>query len=115
VQIEDTEIHLYRNGDEVVRILVLNRDQGYHESNVRVFVERDGNITEVPARDAERMAARGDTRLLRERSLTFVGSSLALIQLDLEGATALVGGGPGGSSLQPAGFSSVNSAEESRR
>ncbi len=39
----------------------------------------------------ERLATTGDTRLLEERSLTFMGSSLALIQLDLERAPALAG------------------------
>ena len=41
--------------------------------------------------DPERLAATGDTRLLEERSSTFMGSCPALIQLDLERAPALAG------------------------
>lgn len=91
VQIEDTEMHLYRGPEETVRILVLNRGLGYREDNVRVFVQRGGQHAELSARDAERMVEAGDTRTMGPRALRFVGSSLALIRLDLDSVA-----GPGG-------------------
>ncbi|MCZ6779416.1 MAG: tetratricopeptide repeat protein [Acidobacteriota bacterium] len=94
VQIEDMEVHLYHRGNEAVRILVLNREHGYESDNVRIFVERDGRLTDLAVADAEKMAEEGNTRVLGRGALTFVGSSLALIKLDL-GATAAVTLGPG--------------------
>jgi hypothetical protein len=87
-QVEDTEIHLYRGGLETVRIVVLSRRNGYRDDNVRVFVERDGRIVELSAREAEQMVRESDTRAMGQRALTFVGSSLALIRLDLGAAAA---------------------------
>ncbi len=91
VHVEDSEIHLYRGSGETVRILVLDRARGYQDSNVRVFFERGDQQAEMGAREAERMAEGGDTRVMGPRALTFVGSSLALIRLDL-GAVAGLGG-----------------------
>jgi hypothetical protein len=81
---EDSEIHLYRGPSETIRILVLNRRRGYNSANLRVFVERDGESSELSLGEAERMVDGGDTRAMGPRALTFVGSSLALIRLDLE-------------------------------
>ncbi|MEE9217441.1 MAG: tetratricopeptide repeat protein [Acidobacteriota bacterium] len=91
-QVDDTELHLYHRGDETVRILVLNRERGYREENIRVFFERNGELTELPVSEAEKMARVGDTSLMGSSALTFVGSSLALIRVDLEAAAALGGG-----------------------
>lgn len=91
-QVEDTEVHLYRGAGETVRIVVLDRDHGYRDDNVRVFVERGERHTELDPQEAERMVQAGDTRVMGPRALTFVGSSLALIRLDLEAVEAL--GGP---------------------
>jgi hypothetical protein len=88
-QVDDSEIHLYRGAAETVRILVLNRRKGYREDNVRVFVEQGGRQTELGLREAEKMAEAGGTRVMGPRALTFVGSSLALIRLDLEALVEL--------------------------
>jgi hypothetical protein len=81
---EDSEIHLYRGPSETVRILVLDRRRGYNPGNLRVFVEREGEASELSLGEAERMVEGEDTRAMGPRALTFVGSSLALIRLDLE-------------------------------
>lgn len=92
-RVDESEIHLYHGSEETVRILVLDRRRGYREENVRVFVEHGARLTELSMREAEKMAQEGDTRVMGAHALTFVGSSLALIRLDLEAATSLQGGG----------------------
>lgn len=88
-QVDDSEIHLYRGAAETVRILVLNRRKGYREDNVRVFVEQGGRQAELGLREAEKMVESGSTRTMGPRALTFVGSSLALIRLDLDALVEL--------------------------
>jgi hypothetical protein len=81
---EELEIHLYQGPFETVKILVLDRRRGYNPGNLRVFVEREGGTSELGLGEAERMVEEEDTRVMGPQALTFVGSSLALIRLDLE-------------------------------
>src|SRR5262249_33695767 len=59
VKVVDGEIHYYRNGDETVRILVLKRQAGFNQDNIRIFVETRAGLREVGLGEARALGSSG--------------------------------------------------------
>lgn len=91
VKVVDGEIHYYRSGDETIRILVLKRQAGFSDENIRIFAEthsgqKDPSMKEIALNDARAMqpaGAPGQTGGLSEATARYLKAALAIIEIDL--------------------------------
>ncbi|HET9480786.1 MAG TPA: outer membrane protein assembly factor BamD [Candidatus Polarisedimenticolia bacterium] len=90
VKVVDGEVHYYRSGEETTRIVVLRRDAGFNEDNIRVFVELRSGVREIPLAEARRLQPAGPGRPapatsggLSDGTLRYLKAALAIIEIDL--------------------------------
>jgi len=90
VKVVDGEIHYYRSGDETVRILVLRRQAGFNEDNIRIFVENGSSLREIGLSDARRLSPQGAAGAsgLSEATVRYLKAALAIIEIDLNRSTS---------------------------
>ncbi|HEY3174349.1 MAG TPA: tetratricopeptide repeat protein [Candidatus Polarisedimenticolia bacterium] len=93
VRVVDGEVHYYRNGDETVRILVLRRQAGFTDANVKVFTESRGGVRELTMGEVRRLSASAtgaaaDSGALSDATLRYLKAALAIIEIDLTRASA---------------------------
>lgn len=83
VKVVDGEVHYYRNGDEVVRIVVLKRESGFTDENVRIFLENNGSVRSMRIADVRALPS-GMTRAgMTEPTSRYLKAALAIIEIDL--------------------------------
>jgi hypothetical protein len=86
VRVVDGEVHYYNSGNETIRIVVLRREAGFSDENVKVFVQSGANLREVRTGDVKRMTAAGPVAL-SDASLRYLKAALAIIEIDLARAS----------------------------
>jgi len=83
VKVVDGEVHYYRNGDEIVRIVVLRRESGFTDENVRIFLESRGSVRSMRIAEV-RALPNGLAKLgLTEATSRYLKAALAIIEIDL--------------------------------
>lgn len=90
VKVVDGEVHYYSSGDETVRIVVLRRQAGFNDDNVKVFAEARGGIREVRMSEVKHLSAAGPGAgpgALGEATLRYLKAALAIIEIDLTRAS----------------------------
>ena len=85
VKVVDGEIHYYKSGDETVRILVLKREAGFSEDNIRIFVETGSKVEELGLATARKLSqgAAEKTGGLSDATVRYLKAALAIIEIDL--------------------------------
>lgn len=90
IKVVDGEVHYYRHGDETVRILVLRREAGFTEENIRIFTEIRGNVRQIglaQARSLSPAAPASGAGPLSEATVRYLKAALAILEIDLSRKT----------------------------
>ncbi len=83
VKVVDGEVHYYRNSDETTRIMVLRREAGFNQDNVKVFIETRTGVRELSLTEARGPASSGQRAGLSDATVRYLKAALAIIELDL--------------------------------
>lgn len=86
VRVVDGEVHYYSNGEDTVRIVVLRRQAGFNDANVKVFVESGGTSREIKLGEARRIGVRDAAGAPDEATTRYLKAALAIIEIDLNRA-----------------------------
>ena len=85
VKVVDGEVHYYRNGSEVTRIVVLRRQAGFNDRNVKIFTETREGLRELSLEEARRIPSAAARLGLTEGTVRYLKAALAIIEIDLSG------------------------------
>lgn len=85
VKVVDGEVHYYRNGNEVTRIVVLRRQAGFNDRNVKIFTETREGLRELSLEEARRIPSAAARLGLTEGTVRYLKAALAIIEIDLSG------------------------------
>lgn len=89
VRVVDGEVHYYSNGDDTIRIVVLRRQAGFNDRNVKVFAESRGSSREMRLDEVRRLApGPGAGTTLSDATVRYLKAALAIIEIDLGRAGA---------------------------
>ena len=81
-RVVDSELHYYRNNEEneTTRILVLRREGGYNNENIRIFVETSSGVRQL---ELDELQSASRLPQMSDATARYLKAALAIIKLDL--------------------------------
>ena len=81
-RVVDSELHYYRNNEEneTTRILVLRRESGYNNENIRIFVETSSGVRQL---ELDKLHSASRLPHMSDATARHLKATLAIIKLDL--------------------------------